>query len=119
MSRHKHKITIFYIRRKLSLFYLILIVQNNTYNEETFNVTNTSTAWTAGLRKLTLVCQGGPEIWAVNLWTVSLWFKGQQFPDVLMKPAKRKAPITHNAIYNNTNTTTLAIAATTIFKTCC
>ena len=25
---------------------------------------------------------------------VPLWFKGQQFPDKLMKPEKRKAPIT-------------------------
>ena len=65
---------------------LILKVQNNTYEEETFDVINTSTARTDGLRKLTLVLQGGQF--------EPLWFIGQQFPDELIKPAKRKSTMT-------------------------
>ena len=37
-------------------------MQNNTYEEETFNVTNTSIARTTRLHKLTLALHGGPEI---------------------------------------------------------
>ena len=47
---------------------------------------------------------------------VPLWFKGQQFPDVLMKPAKRKALMRQNPICDTTNTTILATVATTIFE---
>ena len=31
---------------------------------------------------------------------VPLWFSGQRFPDELMKPAKRKAPMTQNPVCN-------------------
>ena len=56
--------------------------KNNTYKEETFNVTNTSIPRTAGLRNMTLALQGGAEIQTVNLclWSsmgnsfqMSLW----------------------------------------------
>ena len=68
MSRPVYEITIVSKQRQLSLFYLTLKVKNNKYDKETFNVTNTSIARTAGLLKLTLVRQGGPEIWTVNLY---------------------------------------------------
>ena len=75
---------------------MILKVQNNIYEEETFNVTYASTAQTFALRKFTLVLvlHAGPETQTVPL--VPLWFNGQQFQDDLMKPAKRKTSMTQN-----------------------
>ena len=67
---------------------MILKVQKNIYEKETFNVVNTSIARTAGWRKLTFVLQG------VQL--VPLWFNGKQFPDELIKPEKTKVNIVCN-----------------------
>ena len=51
---------------KTKTTYSIILVpesaKKNTYVEKTFNVTNISIARTAGLHKLILVRQGGPEI---------------------------------------------------------
>ena len=74
-------------------------MQNNTYDEEIFNVTNTSIAQTSGLRKLTIVVQGGPEIWTVNLCLCGS--VGNSFPMSLSIPVKRKSPMTQNLVYKD------------------
>ena len=66
--RSEYKITIVWKQRQqLSQCCLILKVPNNTYNQETFIVSNATIAWTTGLQKLIIVVQGGPEMWTVNL----------------------------------------------------
>ena len=86
--------------------------EDNLYEEETFNVNNTSIAQTAGLRKLALVLQSGSKIQTVNL---CLWGSmGNSFQMSLWNLQNerhqwRRIPM----LLKNNNTTTISIALTT------
>ena len=92
-------------------------MQNNTNEKKPFNVISTSIARTAGLRKLALVLQGGPEIRTVNfclcssmgnIFQMNLWN--------LQNERHRWRRILY--VTTTTSTTTTSITPTKILSTC-
>ena len=103
-------------------------MKNNTYEEETFNVTRKSIGRISGLCKLTLVLQCGPEIEKVNLclcglmgnsFQMNLWNlqnKRHQWRRILYVTKKNHPH--HPPPPLPLTTTTISIVPTTIFSTC-
>ena len=126
MLKPEYEVKMVWKWRQLSQFCLILKKENKTCEEETFNLISTSIAPTAGLCKLTLVLQDGPETRTVSFCLcVSLCNSIQSRLRNLQKERHRWPRISYVSKKHQTTTTTSTSTSTTItaptkiFKTCC